>query len=139
VFAALGVVAPYVWAGPLSILGAAGAWPLLMCCGLFVVGAVRFFEGVKGSAGARSAIGWLSAAGRCVLGVVALVYLARLDLPERLGPPLGDVITAVAFAVPLWLALVSFMRLLLLSWPRGWAFGLVDTHIRDTEFTWDDE
>jgi hypothetical protein len=138
-FAVLGVVAPYFWAGSLSILGTAGAWPLLLFCGLFVVGATRFFEGFKGSAGARSATGWLWAAGCCGLGVVALVYLARLDLCERLGPPLGDLLAAAALAGPLWLALVGFMRLLLLSWPRGSAFDSVDEHISDTEFDWDGE
>ena len=81
---------------------------LLLCCGLFLVGAVRFGAGASRSVGARDSVRWCVAVLHCVLGVVALVYLARVDLPERIGPPFGGVIAAAAFALPLWLALVGF-------------------------------
>lgn len=142
VLAVLAAVASHIWfygwrdfAGVLSRPDE--FWPLIACAALLVIGAVRFFAGARASAGARDAVRWFTAAVRLGLGVAALVWLVRADLFGQFAAWPGGVYgCGAAFAGALWLALVSFMRLLLLSWPRGWALGLVGQHIRDTEFSW---
>lgn len=116
----LAVLAPHVWLfGWRDFAGIVARpvefWPLLLCGGLFLVGAVRFGVGVRRSVGARDGMRWCKAALRCGVGVVALVCLVRADLPARIEPPLGGLVAAAAFAVPLWLALTGFMRLVLLT------------------------
>jgi hypothetical protein len=118
---------------------AAEFWPLLLCGGLFIVGAVRFLAGAPMAAGARDRMRWFTAALCCVLAVAALVYLTRLDLPGLIGPPFGGVIAAAACLIPVWLALVGFMRAALLSWPRGAARGAVARRNRATKFFWPGE
>jgi hypothetical protein len=114
-------------------------WALLLCCGLFVVGAVRVGAGFKRAAGMRDSWRWFLGAVRFIAGIAGVAFLTWADLPGRIGPPLGVVVAAVAFAVPVWLALAGFMRVLLLSWPRGAAFGETTGHIRGDEFSWDEQ
>jgi hypothetical protein len=118
----------------------AATWLPLACAVLFLIGAARFFTGVRMSAGARDALRWLWAAVRCAAAVAALVYFMRADVFAHYGAmPAAGLAGAAGFSFALWVLLVALTRLLLLSWPRGWAFGLVDRHIRDTEFSWSDE
>jgi hypothetical protein len=148
VLTVLAVLVPHVWlhgwrdlAGIVApaFVRPADAWPLFLCVALFVVGAVRFMSGARLSAGSRDGMRRAVAALRFAAGIAFVACLVHVDLLGRLAlVPAGIYLCAVAYAVGLWLLLVAGMRVVLLSWPRGWAFGMVDTHIRDTEFSWDD-
>jgi hypothetical protein len=113
-------------------------WPLLVFVGLTVVGAVRLYAGAPMVLGARDSAPWFKGALRFALGVVVIVFLMRLNIPAQVDPPLGNVIAFALFIAALWLMLVGLARVALLSWPRGWALGLVRQHIDDSEFKWGD-
>jgi hypothetical protein len=113
-------------------------WPLLVFAGLTVVGAVRLYAGAPMVLGARDSAAWFKGALRFAAGVAALVVLVRLDITAQVDPPFGGMIAFALFAASLWLALVGLARVALLSWPRGWALGLVREHIEETEFKWGD-
>lgn len=155
VFAVLAGVAPHLWLQGVARLipPSAQLWLVLVCAALFVAGAVRFSEGVRNSAGARGEVKWSTAALRCVVGA-ALGYWVLRDLPALIGPPLRevigaaglpagdapmllDVIGAAGFAAALWLALVGFMRVALLSWPRRKARDEAGDFIEEDGFSWD--
>jgi hypothetical protein len=142
VLSALGIIVPHVWLhGWRDFAGMLARpeefWPLIACAALFMVGAVRFVAGTA-AAGARDLERWFWAAVRLGCSVAAMVWMVRADLLSRFAAWPGSVyVCAAVFAPLLWVALVAFMRVLLLSWPRGLAEGLTGRFIEERSFSWE--
>jgi hypothetical protein len=152
VFALLAAVVPYAYLygwheflalWPWYAAHPSDAWPFAPLAAVFVVGFVRFRAGVARSAGMRDEMRGPKGLLKCVVGLSIIGYLTfsypawgKLPYDAERWP--FFLLVALIYAAGLWCVLVGGMRALLLSWPRGSAFGLIDEHIRKTEFSWDE-
>lgn len=116
----------------------ADAWPLAPLAFMFLVGFVLFRAGVRRSAGVRDDIRrpkgmLLFIVGAAVVGYLSFTYpwgTLAASLPVLL-------LILLAFTAGLWIALTSFMRVLLLSLPQRSAIAAVQADIATHEFDWD--
>jgi hypothetical protein len=104
-----------------------------------VFGVALFIAGARHSAGMEDGPLATRAFFKLAGGIAAAFYIGRI-MPWRVGGETpADLLAAVLLVVAVWCIATGAVRFVLLAAPMQAALAQVKIHIRDTQFSWDDE